>query len=151
MSKIDPTPSGVYSPTIYVTADKIVQHFGITNLASLPVVEQPRYTNYATQSNLAIEGAIYRYIDTLPLATNDELKSYLEGMAFQYALLLKQADDGAENATALENIVKIVEANIIKVMQSQPKQVNTRSMVSDGYGDTVRPYSQTGPGFEDIL
>lgn len=151
MSKIDPVPVGPYSPTVYVTGDTIVQHFGISNVAALPSAEQPRYNNYASQSNLAMEGVVYRYIDTLPLATNDELKSYLEGMAFQYALLLKGTDDGANNVTALENILKAVESNIIKVIQSQPKQATTRTMVSNGYKDVVKPYSQTGPGFEDIL
>ena len=150
MSKIDPTPTGPYTPTIYVTADKIVQHFGVASVSVLPSTEQPRYNNYASQSNTAIEGVVYKYIDTLPLATNDELKTYLDGMAFQYALLLKSADDGANNVTALENIVKTVEQNIIKVMKSQPKNVNTRRMVSNGFADDVIPYSQSY-GLSDIL
>ena len=151
MGKIDPEPIGAYSPTVYVTADKIVGHFGIASVSVLPTAEQPRYNDYASQSNLAIEGVVYRYIDTLPLAINDELKAYLEGAAFQYALLLKGTDDGANNVQALENIVKMVELNIIKVIKSQPKNANTRRMVSNGYTEDVFPYSQTGQGSQSIL
>lgn len=150
MSKVTPEPTSAYVPTSYVTGDKIVGHFGVASVSVLPTPEQARYNNYASQSNLAIEGVVYKYVDKLPLATIDELKSYLEGMAFQYALLLKETDDGANNVTALENILNAVEANIIKVMQSQPKEVNTRRMVSNGYEDFPIPYSQSY-GLSDIL
>ena len=150
MSKIVPTPPTPYVPTIYVTGDQIVQHYGVANVAALPTAEQFRYNNYASNSNLAIEGVVYRYIDTLPLVGNDELLSYLKGMALQYALLLKQTDDGANNVVALDNIVKAVEKNIIKVTQSQPKGANTRRMVSNGYPDLVIPHSQSY-GLSDIL
>ena len=150
MSKVTPTPTSTYVPTSFVTADQVVQHYGVANVAALPTAEQFRYNDYASNSNLAIEGVVYKYIDTLPLAGNDELLSYLKGMALQYALLLKQTDDGANNVVALENIVKAVEANIIKVTQSQPKNTNTRRMVSEGYPDVVIPYSQSY-GLSDIL
>jgi len=150
MSKVDPPVAGTYSPTVYVTGDEIVKHYGVNAVTDLPTLEQPRYNNYATQSNLAIEGVVYRYIDTIPLAINDELLSYLKGMAFQYALLLKQTDDGANNVTALKDILIDVEKNIIKVMQSQPKGANTRRMVANGYPDEVIPYSQSY-GLSDIL
>ena len=150
MSKVDPPVAGTYTPTAYVTADEIVKHFGVNLVSDLPTLEQPRYNNYASQSNLAIEGIVYKYIDTIPLATNDELLSYIKGMAFQYALLLKGTDDGANNVTALKEILVAVEANIIKVMKSQPKEANTRRMVSEGYPDTVIPYSQSY-GVSDIL
>ena len=150
MSKVVPPPPTPYVPTAYVTGDQITAHYGVATVSLLPTAEQARYNDYASQSNLAIEGVVYKYIDTLPLAGNDELLSYLGGMALQYALLLKQADDGANNVVALENIVKAVELNIIKVMQSQPKEVNTRRMVSDGYPDEVIPYSQSY-GLSDIL
>jgi len=150
MSKIDPPPVSAYVPTSYVSGDKITAHYGIATVSLLPTAEQPRYNNYASLSNLAIEGVVYKYVDKLPLPITDELRTYLEGMALQYALLLKQADDGANNVTALDNIVKAVEVNIIKVMQSQPKEANTRRMVSEGYPDEVIPYSQSY-GLSDIL
>lgn len=150
MSKIDPPPPTPYVPTDYVTGDQITAHYGVATVSALPTPEQARYNDYASNSNAAIEGVVYRYIDTLPLAGNDELLTYLKGMALQYALLLKQADDGANNVVALENIVKAVEVNIIKVIQSQPKNATTRTMVSEGYPDLVIPYSQSY-GLSDIL
>jgi len=150
MSKIDPAPTSAYVPTSYVIGDQITAHYGVATVSALPTSKQTRYNNYASLSNSAIEGVIYKYIDTLPLATIDELKTYLESMALQYAILLKQADDGANNVTALENIVKAVEVNIIKVMQAQPKNVTTRTMVSNAYEDFPIPYSQSY-GLSDIL
>lgn len=150
MSKVDPPSGAPYVPTVYVTGDQIVAHYGIASVSLLPTPEQQRYNNYATLTDSAIEGVVYRYIDKLPLGLNDELLTYLKGMALQYALLLKQADDGANNVTALQKIVTDVEANIIKVTQSQPKNANTRSMVSNGYRELIIPYSQSF-GLSDIL
>ena len=150
MSKIDPPPSAPYVPTSYVTADKIVQHYGVANVAALPTAEQFRYNDYATQANKQTETVIYKYIDTLPLAGNDEALTYAQGMAFYYALWLKQADDGANNITAMKELWEGFRDNLIKVLQSQPKGVNTRRMVSEGYPDVVIPYSQSY-GLSDIL
>ena len=146
-SPILPIPMRAFS---FVTSDQIVQHYGVNAVTDLPTLQQARYNNYATLSNRAIEGAIYKYIDELPLQSTDELRTYLQGMSLHYAILLKQADDGANNVTALDKIVQDVEARIIKVAQSQPKTATTRSMVSNGYPDTVIPYSQSY-GLSDIL
>ena len=143
MSKIDPPPAGTYAPTSYVTSDKIVQHYGVANVAALPTAEQFRYNDYAAQANKQTETVIYKYVDTLPLAATDESRTYAEGMAFYYALWLKQADDGANNVPAMKDLWEGFRDNLIKVLQSQPKEATTRRMVSNGYPDVIIPYSQS--------
>lgn len=150
MSKIDPPPVGTYAPTEFVTGDKIVQHYGIANVAALPSAEQFRYNDYAAQANKQTETVIYKYVDVLPLALTDEARTYANGMAFWYALWLKQADDGANNVPAMKELWEGFKAQLIQVFQSQPKGVNTRRMVSNGYPDLVIPYSQSY-GLSDIL
>lgn len=149
-TKVDPPPAGAYVPTEYVTGDQIVQHYGITNVAALPTPEQTRYNNYASLSNKQTETVIYKYIDTIPLPITDEARTYAEGMALYYALWLKQVDDGANNVPAMKEMWETFKAQLIQVLQSQPKNVNTRRMVSNGYPDTVIPYSQSF-GLSDIL
>jgi len=140
-----------YVPTEFVTGDQIVGHYGITGgVSSLPTDQQQRYTNYALLSNSQTETVIYKYVDSLPLEGNDEALSYAKQMAFYYALWLKQADDGANNVTTMESLWKGFEAKLIGVLQSQPKQVTTRRMVSNGYPDSAPPYSQSY-GLSDIL
>ena len=150
MSKVDPPVSGTYTPATYVTGDKIVKHFGIASVSVLPSAEQQRFNDYAEQANKTTDAAIYKYVDTIPLAINDEVLTYAGGMAFYYALWLKQADDGANNVTSMKELWEGFKADIIKVMQAQPKSANTRTMVSNGFPDTVIPYSQSY-GLSDIL
>jgi len=150
MSKVDPVPVGAFSPTDYITADDVVKHFGLANVAALPTSEQQRYNDYAAQANKATETVIYKYIDTIPLETNDEALTYARGMALYYALWLKQADDGANNITAMKEIWESYRDDLIKVLKSQPKGATTRRMVSNGFPDLVIPYSQSY-GLSDIL
>ena len=151
MSKVT-TNQDPYAATTFVTADQIVAHFGITGgVSSLPTAEQQRYNNYAAQANKQTETVIYKYVDELPLNTQDEANTYAQGMAFYYALWLKQADDGARNTPNLKEIWEDYQNRLIdSVLKSQPKQVNTRRMVSNGYPDAVPPYSQSY-GLSDIL
>lgn len=151
MSKVDPIPTSPFSPTTYVTGDQIVAHYGGTTVAVLPTAEQQRYTNYAALSNKQTETVIYKYIDTIPLAVTDELRTYAEGMALYYAIWLKQIDDGAPNVAAMKDIWETYKAQIIEVSKAQPKSSQTRRMVSNGFPDSVIPYSQTGGGLTDIL
>ncbi len=150
MSKVDPPPTAPYVPTSYVTADQIVQHYGVANVAALPTAEQFRYNDYALQANKQTETVIYKYIDTLPLKATDEARTYAEGMALYYALWLKQADDGANNVPAMKELWEGFRDNLIKVLKSQPKNATTRTMVSNGYPDVIIPYSQSY-GLSDIL
>ena len=150
MSKVVPPPPTPYVPANFVTGDKIVKHYGVASISVLPTDEQQRYNDYADQANKQTETVIYRYIDTLPLAGNDEAQTYAEGMAFWYALWLKQADDGANNVPAMKELWEGFKAQLIEVFQSQPKGANTRRMVSNGYPDLVIPYSQSY-GLSDIL
>lgn len=150
MSKVDPPPTAPYVPTIFVTGDQIVKHYGVASVSVLPTDEQQRYNDYAAQANKQTETVIYRYVDTIPLATTDEARTYAEGMAFWYAIWLKQADDGANNVPAIKELWEGFKAQLIEVFQSQPKGANTRRMVSNGYPDEVIPYSQSY-GLSDIL
>ncbi len=151
MSKIAPEPPAPYVPTSYVTADEIVGHYGITGgVSSLPTAEQQRYTDYSVQANKQTETVIYKYVDSLALESNDEALTYAKGMAFWYALWLKQADDGANNIPAMKDLWEGYKNQLIDVLKSQPKNVNTRRMVSNGYPDVVIPYSQSY-GLSDIL
>lgn len=151
MSKVSPPPMSAYTPETFVTGDQIVQHFGITAVSSLPTAEQARYNDYAAAANKQTETVIYKYVDVLPLEETDEANTYAQGMAFYYALWLKQADDGAPNVSAMKEIWEGQRDNLIKVLQSQPKQATTRTMVSNGYKDDVIPYSQSFGGLSDIL
>lgn len=152
MSKIDPPVVGTYTPTQYVTGDEIIKHYDATKtVATLPVAKQQKYLDFAIMANRAVEKIIYKYVDTLPLAINDEALTYAKGMAFYYAIWLKQAEDGATNASAMKTIWTDDKASLIEVLQSQPKQVTTRRIVSRAFGDTITPYSQSGPGAADIL
>jgi len=148
MSKVTPLPSSSYTPSIFVTADKIVQHFGITAVSALPTAEQARYNDYAASANKQTETVIYKYVDTLPLEITDEANTYAQGMAFYYALWLKSADDGAVNVTSMKEIWESQRDNLVITLQSQPKQATTRTMVSSGFSDTVMPYSQSMSGFD---
>lgn len=151
MSKVDPVAPTPYVAATFVSADTIVKHYGVTGgVTSLPTDEQQRYNDYALQANKQTETVIYRYIDKLPLAGNDEAQTYAEGMAFWYAIWLKQADDGANNVPAMKELWEGFKAQLIEVFQSQPKEANTRRMVSNGYPDLVIPYSQSY-GLSDIL
>ena len=150
MSKVFPPVSSAYVPTEYVTADKLVRHFAVDGIDSLPEGEDARYRNYAAQANKATETSIYKYIDTIPLPITDEARTYAEGMAFWYALWLKAIDDGAGNVTGLEKLWMQFRDDLIKVFQSQPKQSTKRSMVSKDFGDLATPYSQSY-GLSDIL
>jgi len=150
MSKVT-TTADPYVAVSFVTADQIVQHYGITGgVASLPTAEQQRYTNYAVQANKNTEVTIYKYVDTLPLDTADEARTYAEGMAFWYALWLKQADDGANNVSSMKELWEGFKNDLIKTLKSQPKSATTRTMVSNGFPDLVIPYSQSY-GLSDIL
>lgn len=143
-------PDDPYTPYEFVTADQIVQHFGIDAVTDLPFAEQARYNQYAAQANKQTEATIYKYVDQLPLDSTDESRTYAEGMAFWYALWLKQSDDGANNVTALKDLWMGFKQDLISVFQSQPKLVTTRRMVSNGYPDSAPPYSQSY-GLSDIL
>lgn len=150
MSKVDPPVTSTYVPTTFVTGDQIVAHYGGTTVAALPTAEQARYTNYALLSNKQTETVIYKYVDTIPLPVTDEVRTYSEGMALYYAIWLKQIDDGANNAAAMKEVWEGFKNQIIQVLKAQPKGVNTRRMVSEGYPDLVIPYSQSF-GLSDIL
>ena len=149
MSKV----SGGGNPYVafaWVTGDDIVKHFGVTAVAALPTNEQQRYNDYALAANKATETVIYKYVDELPLDSTDEARTYAIGMAFYYALWLKQADDGAVNTASMKAIWEGLRDDLIKTLQSQPKSATTRTLVSNGYGPTVVPYSQSY-GLSDIL
>ncbi len=150
MSKIDPAPVGTYAPTTYVTGDQITAHYGVATVSLLPTSKQARYNDYAAQSNKATETVIYKYVDTLPLALTDEARTYANGMAFYYAIWLKQADDGATNVTTMKEIWESYRDDLIKVLKSQPKSATTRTMVSEAYADFPVAYSQSY-GLSNIL
>ena len=150
MSKVYPPVSSAYTPTEYVTADKIVRHFAVNGIDSLPEGEQARYENYADQANKATEATIYKFVDTLPLKITDEARTYAEGMAFWYALWLKATDDGSTNYRELNKMWMRFEEDLVKVFQAKPTQSTIRSMVSNGYRDVATPYSQSH-GLSDIL
>ncbi len=140
-----------YVATTFVSGDDIVKHFGITGgVVALPANEQQRYNDYAKAANKATETVIYKYIDSLPLDTKDEANTYAIGMAFYYALWLKQADDGAVNTDSMKNIWEGLKEDLINTLKSQPKTATIRTVVSDAYGPQVVPYSQAY-GLEDIL
>ena len=140
-----------YVATVFVSGDDIVKHFGITGgVTALPTNEQQRYNDYALQANKATETVIYKYVDDLPLDTKDEANTYAVGMAFYYALWLKQADDGAVNTDSMKNIWEGLRDDLIKTLMAQPKSATTRVMVSNSYADNVIPYSQSY-GLSDIL
>jgi hypothetical protein len=139
-----------YVATAFVTGDDVVKHFGVANVAALPTNEQQRYNDYALAANKATETVIYKYLDTLPLDTKDEANTYAVGMAFYYALWLKQADDGAVNTDSMKNIWEGLKEDLIKTLKSQPKSATIRTMVSNAFEDTVFPYSQSY-GLRDIL
>ncbi len=146
-----PQTADPYVAFAFVTADEIVAHYGITGgVAALPTEEQQRYTDYATSANRQTETAIYRYIDSLPLDTKDEANTYAKGMAFYYALWLKQADDGANNTAQMKEIWEEQKKLLIETIKAQPKDSTTRTMVSNGYEDFPIPYSQSY-GLSDIL
>jgi len=146
------TPGTVdpYVEFTFVTGDDIVKHFGVTAVTALPTNEQQRYNDYAKSANKATETVIYKYVDELPLDTKDEANTYAIGMAFYYALWLKQADDGAVNTESMKNIWEGLRDDLIKTLKSQPKSATTRTIVSEAYGDQVIPYSQAY-GLSDIL
>ena len=150
MSKVYPPVSSAYVPTEYVTADKIVRHFAVNGIDSLPEGEQARYENYAEQANKATDAVIYKYVDTLPLKITDEARTYAEGMAFWYSLWLKATDDGSTNYRELNKMWMRFEEDLIKVFQAQPKQATIRKVVSAGYSDLATPYSQSY-GLSEIL
>ena len=140
-----------YVAFAWVTGDDIVKHFGITGgVIALPTNEQQRYNDYALSANKATETVIYKYVDELPLDSKDEARTYAIGMAFYYALWLKQADDGAVNTASMKAIWEGLRDDLIKTLKSQPKSATTRTMVSNAYADQVVPYSQSY-GLSDIL
>ena len=65
MSKVFPPVSSAYVPTEYVTADKLVRHFAVDGIDSLPEGEDARYRNYAAQANKATEDMVSTSILTL--------------------------------------------------------------------------------------
>lgn len=149
MSKV----SGGADPYVafaFVTGDDIVKHFGVTAVSALPTNEQQRYNDYALAANKATETVIYKYVDVLPLETDDEARTYAIGMAFYYGLWLKQADDGAVNTDSMKAIWEGLKEDLIRTLKSQPKSATTRTIVSEAYGDQVIPYSQAY-GLSDIL
>jgi hypothetical protein len=149
MSKV----SGGADPYVafsFVTGDDIVKHFGVSAVTALPTNEQQRYNDYALQANKATETVIYKYVDELPLDSTDEARTYAIGMAFYYALWLKQADDGAVNTASMKGIWEGLKEDLIKTLKSQPKSATTRTVVSNAYPDQVVPYSQSY-GLSDIL
>jgi hypothetical protein len=139
-----------YVATAFVTADNITAHFGVATVASLPTAEQARYNDYALQANNAVETTIYKYVDELPLLTKDEANTYAKQMGLYYALWLKAADDGANNVPQLKEIWENLKAQLIEVFKAQPTAAMRREVVSNGYGPTVPPYSQSY-GLSDIL
>ena len=149
MSKVYPPATGTYSPTQFITGQNITAHFG-TTLTDLPTAEQQRYNDYATQANNSTEAIIYRYVDTIPLSISDEARTFAVHLALWYSLWLKATDDGAGNVASLLQAWEKFEERLITVLQSQPKQANTRRMVSNAFPDSVAPYSQSY-GLSDIL
>ena len=73
-----------------------------------------------------------------------------KGIAFKFAQRLKQVDDGSVNSANFDKLYTEDKDSIIKLLKSKPENVNTRRMVSNGYPDTVVPYSQSY-GLSDIL
>lgn len=145
-----PQNTDPYVPTVYVTGDQITAHYGVATVSLLPTAEQARYNNYAATANKVTETTIYRYIDALPLEGEDEALVYAKGMAFYYALWLKQADDGANNVAAMKEIWEEQKVQLINTLKAQPTSATTRTMVSNPYGDLAIPYSQSY-GLSDIL
>ena len=135
--------------TPYVTATELVAHYG-TTFAALPVLQQTRYTNYALNANRAVSGFLYKWVDQLPLDSTGAAMEYSKGIAFKYAQRLKQVDDGSANAADFKDLYIEDKEVIAKVLMAQPQDVNARRMVSNGYPETVVPYSQSY-GLSDIL
>lgn len=135
--------------TQYVTATELVAHYGQT-LASLPANQQTRYNNYALNSNRAVAGFLYKWVDSLPLPTTGAALEISKGMAFKFAQRLKQVDDGSANSANFDTLYLEDKETISKLLMAQPQNVNTRRMISNGYPDLVIPYSQSY-GLSDIL
>jgi len=135
--------------TQYVTATELVAHYGQT-LTALPTAQQTRYNNYALNSNRAVSAFLYKWVDSLPLLTTGAALEYAKGMAFKFAQLLKQVDDGSANSANFDTLYKEDKEIIAKMLMAKPENVNTRRLISNGYGPLLRPYSQSF-GVEDIL
>ncbi len=129
--------------TEYTTADELVKSYGITGgLASLPLNEQQRYLDYAEQANLAVSAFLYKWSDKLPLSETTAEFSYSKGMAFKYGKRLKQFDDGSRNSVNFDKLFIEDKEAIASVLKAKPARVNTRRLISNGYGDVFPPYSQ---------
>jgi len=63
-------------------------------------------------------------------------------MALKYAKRLKQVDDGSRNSVNFDKLFLEDKEAIASVLKAKPARVNTRRLVSNGYGDVFPPYSQ---------
>jgi len=129
--------------TEYVTVDKLVKGYGVTGgVTSLPAEEQQRYNDYVEQANLAVSAFLYKWSDKLPLSTTTAEFSYSQGMALKYAKRLKQFDDGSRNSVNFDKLFLEDKEAIASVLKAKPARVNTRRLISNGYGSVFPPYSQ---------
>lgn len=138
-----------FALTEYVTAEQLVNHYG-TTMTQLPMARRARYENYATNANREVSAFLYRWVDALPLRTDEAAYQYASGMALKYAQRLKQVDDGAANAASFEELYKEDKEVIAAMLRAKPEATTTRRMVSNSYPDRVTPYSQSY-GLSDIL
>lgn len=151
MSKVNPKPTEKYVQTEYVTADKLVRHYGVSALSEIPNNESYRYEDYVEQANKLTEAVLYRYLDKLPMDVTDEARIYAESLAMSYAKWLKAVDDGANNAQGLKELWEQFRDSLVETLKSQPKDANKRILMGTTKPLGFPPYSQTGPGFVDIL
>lgn len=129
--------------TEYVTADALVNHYtGGGGVAALPTEEQQKYLDFAEESNATISAFLYKWSDKLPLITTTAEFRYSQNMAMKYARRLKQVEDGSRNSTNFDTLFLEDKEAIASVLKAKPARVNTRRLVSNGYGDVFPPYSQ---------
>lgn len=125
-----------------MSADELVKTYGIDSVASLPVNQQQRYKDYATDANVAVSAFLYKWADQIPLKADTAELTYSKRMAFKYAKRLKQVDDGSANVVSFDDLYKEDKDAIASVLKAKPARVNTRRLVSNGYNSTFPPYSQ---------